>query len=316
MNRKEHFACVLDKILVRADYEVGGDQSRYNLFITRSPYILQKLGKNKPLSCINNMAEVYDVKNDIFYVINLDLIDSMEFIGIPFEVYPEYIYLPKLDDKITREEFYNYQEKTIEYVINQGKRLSSKSFENNHLSYDVLNKMHTVNMICNIVDNNLPNFAYTFSDEDREKIKKIDLRDIEPKMVFLQEELMNNVFNSLEKEFPNIFEYIKYVTVCETVKMPLKLLDSKDVENMNKCITFWKEYIDKEANKVLAQIIEEKNCLEEHDADSNKEEMEYVRTLILNSVNEIDYTVFKTPRQLFHFWPPLLFPIPGFIVHD
>jgi hypothetical protein len=316
MNRKEHFACVLDKILVRADYQLGEDQSRHNLFITRSPYILQKLGKNRPLSCINNMAEVYDVKNDIFYVINLDSIDSMEFIGIPFEVYPEYMYLPKLDGKITREEFYNYQEKSIEFIINLGKRLSTRCFENNHLSYDALNKMHTANMICNIVDNDLPNFAYTFSNEDRETIKKIDLRDIEPKMVFLQEELMNKAFDSLESEFPNIFEYIKYVTVCETVKMPLKFLDSEHEENMNKCIVFWKESIAKEANKVLAQIADEKNCLEELEADTNKEEMEYVRTLILNSVNEIDYTVFKTPRQLFHFWPPLLFPIPGFIVHD
>jgi hypothetical protein len=316
MNRKEHFIRVLDKILVRADYELGEDQSRYNLFITRSPYILQKLGKSKPLSCINNMVEVYDVKNDIFYVINLDLIDSVDYIGIPFEVYPEYIYLPKLDNKITKEEFYNYQEKTIEYVINQGKRLSTKCFENNFLSYDVLNKMHTVNMICNIVDNDLSNFSYTFSTEDREKIKKIDLRDIEPKIVYLQEELMNKVFDSLEAEFPNIFEYIKYVTVCEAVKMPIRLLDSDDMENMNKCITFWRDYIEKEVEKVTLKIAEEKNCLEDLEENTDIKEMEYVKELILNSVQDIDYTVFKTPRQLFHFWPALLFPIPGFVVHE
>jgi len=316
MNRKEHFIRVLDKILVRADYELNEDQSRYNLFITRSPYILQKLGKNKSLSCINNMAEVYDVKNDIFYVINLDLIDSIEYIGIPFEVYPEYIYLPKLDNKITKEEFYSYQEKTIEYVINQGKRLSTKCFENNFLSYNALNKMHTVNMICNIVDNDLSNFSYTFSTEDREKIKKIDLRDIEPKIVYLQEELMNKVFDSLEAEFPNIFEYIKYVTVCEAVKMPIKLLDSDDIENMNKCIAFWRDYIEKEVVKVTLQIAEEKNCLEDLEENTDIKEMEYVKELILNSVQDIDYTVFKTPRQLFHFWPALLFPIPGFVVHE
>lgn len=315
IDRKLHFLKVLDKILIRVDYKVT-EESRYNLFITRSQYILEKLNRKRDLYAINNLVEVYDLKNDLFYEINLDEIASIEHIGLPFEVFPEYLYKDELDGKISKEDFYDYQKNAIDYVINLGNRLSKKEFENNKLLISTIDTISIIKNIENIVLNNLDNIRFTFDKEDLEKFRALDISDLQPNLIILQEELVQKVFEILRTEFPNIFEYVKYVKVCEFAQIPLKCLDSTDNNILDKVKTTWKSLIEEKAKKVLSEIECESRALDEIEKSEDKQEIEYVKNLISNSLLEIDYSVFKTPRQLFHFWPTVLFPVPGFIVHD
>jgi hypothetical protein len=316
-DRKQHFLRVLDKILARVDYRIT-QESRYNLFITRSSYILEQLGRKRDLYAINNMVEVYDLKNDIFYEINLDEISSIEHIGLPFEVFPEYLYKDELKDKISKEDFFDYQKEAIEYVKNLGKSLSNNDFENNKLLVSSIDSISIIQNIENIVINNLDNILYTFDKEDLEKFKSLDISNLNPSLITLQEELLQKTFNMLKTEFPNIFEYVKYVRVCEFAQLPLKFLDSTDTNILEKVKNVWKALIEERSKKVLSEIACESEALDEMDRfyNNNKQDIEYVKELITNSLSEIDYSVFKSPRQLFHFWPNVLFPVPGFIVHD
>lgn len=315
MDRKEQFTRTLDKILIRADYLVT-EESRYNLFITRSQYILEKLNRKKELTAFNNLVEVYDVKNDLFYTINLDDVFSVEHIGLPFEVYPEYLYKPQLDGKIALSEFYEYQKVAIDFAIELGNRMSKKEFENNKLLVSTIEQCSIINNIDYIIKNNLDNFKYTFDENDRERFKKFNLAYLEPNLITLQEELIQKTFKELESEFSNIFEYIKYVKVCEFAQLPLRLLDSTDEQIVEKVKQQWKLLIEEKAKKIVTEIACESETLDDIEKSEDKEEMDYVKNLIINSISEIDYSVFKTPRQIFHFWPSVIFPIPGFVVHD
>lgn len=310
MDRKLYFTRGLDKVMLRIKYDVTTD-AHYSLYITRSPEIIKYLhGTVASMPVFNNMATVYDVKNNIIYEINLDLIDSFEMYGLPFEVFPEYVFNEANEDKISPQEFFEYQKQALDQIHERGKKLSANNFENNHVSNDTLQKLFIIKNAYKIIKEKLDNFTHTFDEQDKQKF----LTFAEPVIELYEKEEVENVIAFFDKNFPNIFDYISYVRACEVCELPIKLLTDTSEETMQKCIDTWKQCIQQHALDSIKTLTEEEEAIKSHGNEQDLEELAYIKELIANVVNEVDFSQFKTPKQLFSFWPSLLLPAPNYVV--
>ena len=310
MDRKQYFTRGLDKVMLRIKYDLTND-GHYSLYITRSPEIIKYLhGAVASMPVFNNMATVYDVKNNLIYEINLDLIDSFEMYGLPFEVFPEYVFNEANEGKISPQEFFEYQKQALEQIRERGKKLSANNFENNHVSNETMQKLFIIKNAYKIIKEKLDNFTHTFDEQDKQKF----LTFTEPVIELYEKEEVEKVIAFFDKNFPNIFDYISYVRACEVCELPIKLLTDTSDETMQKCINMWKQYIKQHALDSIKNLTEEEEAIKSHGNEQDLEELAYIKELIANVVNEVDFSQFKTPKQLFSFWPSLLLPAPNYVV--
>jgi hypothetical protein len=85
---------------------------------------------------------------------------------------------------------------------------------------------------------------------------------------------------------------------------------------MEKYINCWKDIINQHAKEIIANLENEKAIFIENNPSSTIEieEMNFVLEILKNLTNDIDFSKFKTPMELFSFWPPVLYPAPDFVL--
>jgi len=310
MDRKQYFTRGLDKVMLKIKYDITND-GYYSLLITRSPEIIKYLtGTSAHTPVFNNMATVYDVKNNLFYEINLDLVDSFEMYGLPFEVFPEYVFNEANEGKITPQEFFEYQKQALDQIRERGESLLTNNFENNYICNDTMQKLFIIKNAYKIIKEKLDNFIYTFDEQDKQKF----LTFTEPSLESYEKEEVEKIITFFDKNFPNIFDYISYVRACEVCELPIKLLNDDSQETMTKCVNIWKQKIQQHALDSIKNLTEEEEAIKTHGNEQDLEELAYIKELISNVVDEVDFSQFKTPKQLFSFWPSLLLPAPNYVV--
>jgi hypothetical protein len=310
MDRKEFFTRGLDKIMLRVKYNITND-GHYLLYITRNLNIIKYFTGITAISPrYNNIVNVYDIKNNIFVDINLDLVESVELYGLPFTFFPEYIFNKQLDGKITDQELFEAQKQCLDKIKEKGTKLSNQDFENNFVSNDAINKLYVIKNAYRIIKEKLNNFVHTFDEADKQNFLAYE----EPEIEEYEREEVEKTIALFDKNFPNIFDYISYVRACEVCELPIKLLNDSSEDIMTKCINIWKQKIQQHALDSIKNLTEEEEAIKTHGNEQDLEELTYIKELITNVVDEVDFSQFKTPKQLFSFWPSLLLPAPNYVV--
>lgn len=311
MDRKELFTRGLDKIMLKIKYNIS-DQGHYCLYATRNQNIIKYLTNQDTTVTprYNNQVLVYDVKNNTFIEVNLDLFESVELYGLPFHYFPEYIFNEQLEGKVTEQELFNAQKEAIDKIKIRGNKLANKTFDNNFVSNDALQKLFIIKNAYKIIKEKLDNIVYTFDANDKQKFLSFD----EPEIEEYEREDVENIIAFFDENFPNIFDYISYVRACEVCELPIKLLNDDSQETMIKCVNIWKQKIQQHALDSIKNLTEEEEAIKIHGNEQDLEELAYIKELISNVVDEVDFSQFKTPKQLFSFWPSLLLPAPNYVV--
>jgi len=301
----------LDKCVLELKYNVS-DSGMYRLFVTRNKQLIEKYhgNSNTNLHEFNNLIMVYDIKNDLFIEINIELVDQIYYPGMPFEMFPEFIINPYFDGAVDFESFYKYQKPIIEELLQRNKELKDKSFENNYIKNDTLSQYNIIRVIYNSLANQYGNITYSFDKKDLDTFITLG----EPDYVFYDQQGLEDVNNRYSELNQSLSEFVTYVSACEVMQVPIKELDNSSPEIMNKVTEIWKNKIIEHSQKSLELLQEEEAVLKKENKTEELEEIEFIKGLIKNVINEVDFSSFKTPREISTFWPSLLLPAPPFVV--
>jgi hypothetical protein len=300
----------LNQCVLELKYNVTGE-SEYRVFATRNLQLIEKYyGKSNNLNTSGKLIAVYDIKNNIFCTLDLELVDQVSYPGLPFEIFPEYIINPVFEGTIDFETFYKFQQPIIEELHARNKLLNDKSFENNIIKYSSLAQY---NIICNIyhsLANQFGNINYSFDKKDLESFMTIGA----PEYTFYDQQGIEEVTQKYSEFNASLNEFVTYVSACEVMQVPIKELDNSSPEIMDNAINIWKEKIKEYSCKSLGLLAEEEEILKKENKIEELQEINFIKDLITNILNETSFSEFKTPRQLASFWPSLLLPAPPFVV--
>ena len=300
----------LNQCVLELKYNVTGE-SEYRVFATRNKQLIEKYyGKSNNLNTSGKLIAAYDIKNNIFCTLDLELVDQVSYPGLPFEIFPEYIINPVFEGTIDFETFYKFQQPIIEELHARNKLLNDKTFENNIIKYSSLAQY---NIICNIyhsLANQFGNIKYSFDKKDLESFMTIG----PPEYTFYDQQGIEEITQKYSEFNASLNEFVTYVSACEVMQVPIKEIDNPAPEIMHNAINIWKEKIKEYSSKSLGLLAEEEEILKKENKIEELQEINFIKDLITNILNETSFSEFKTPRQLASFWPSLLLPAPPFVV--
>jgi hypothetical protein len=301
----------LSQCVLELKYNVT-EESEYRVFATRNQQLIEKYyGKSNNLNISGKLIAAYDIKNNIFCTLDLELVDQVSYPGLPFEIFPEYIINSEFEGTIDFDTFYKFQQPIIEELHARNKLLNDKTFENNIIKYSSLAQY---NIICNIyhsLTTQFGNINYSFDKKDLESFMTIG----PPEYTFYDQQGIEEVTQKYSEFNNSLNEFVTYVSACEVMQVPIKELDSTSSEIMSGAINIWKEKIKEHSNISLGALLEEEEILKKENRIEELKELEFIKSLISEILNEIDFNAFKTPRELASFWPSLLLPAPPFVVY-
>ena len=301
----------LNQCVLELKYNVT-EESEYRVFATRNQQLIEKYyGESNNLNTSGKLIAAYDIKNNIFCTLDLELVDQVSYPGLPFEIFPEYIINPEFEGTIDFDTFYKFQQPIIEELHARNKLLNDKTFENNIIKYSSLAQY---NIICNIyhsLTTQFGNINYSFDKKDLESFMTIG----PPEYTFYDQQGIEEVTQKYSEFNNSLNEFVTYVSACEVMQVPIKELDSTSSEIMGGAINIWKEKIKEHSNISLGALLEEEEILKKENRIEELKELEFIKGLITEILNEIDFNTLKTPRELASFWPSLLLPAPPFVVY-
>jgi hypothetical protein len=260
---------------------------------------------------------VFDLKNETLLDIDLESINDVTYVGLPFEVPPHYIYNPSFEGRVSQEEFLNFQESAFNDLKELKKIQTSKDVSNNIISKDLIFKYTLLKFYYNQIQEN-ESADEIFNDTELKKFKE--------KFKFLEipdQQLMTNIIEDCKEVFNiNINNrtlfYKKFVKDILQLKTGIVVndLSTSDPILMEKYISCWKDLINQHAKEVIENLNKEKAIFKENNPANTVEieEMDFVLEILNNLTNDIDFSKFKTPMELFSFWPPVLYPAPDFVL--
>jgi hypothetical protein len=135
-----------------------------------------------------------------------------------------------------------------------------------------------------------------------------------PEYTFYDQQGIEEVTQKYSEFNASLNEFVTYVSACEVMQVPIKELDNSSPEIMDNAINIWKEKIKEYSCKSLGLLAEEEEILKKENKIEELQEINFIKDLITNILNETSFSEFKTPRQLASFWPSLLLPAPPFVV--
>lgn len=266
---------------------------------------------------IDNKISFFDLKNDQVVEIDLEKIYLINFPGLPFEVPPQYILNKKFEGRITQDEFIMLQESAFTDLKYIKSIQTSKELSNNIIPNDLIFKYtllrHYYEKICSSDSKN-----EIFNDKELKKFKeKFKFFNIPDRQLFSN--MIDECADVFNVNISNrILFYSKFVKDILSKKTGILVedLNSTDEVLMEKCIKCWRDIIDQHAQEAVKNLEIEKNIFIENNPDSKIEldEINFVQDILKNLVKDIDFTKFKTPLDLFTFWPPVLYPAPEFVL--
>lgn len=267
------------------------------------------------------IIKVIDLKNECVVRAKINDINGITYPGFPFEVSPVFILNPSHEDKITIEELFDFQKPAFEELKFIKSLQIEKNPENNYISNDIINRYsvvnsihtHYFNQILNLDDKNLIKSDNIFK-KYIDKLNPCKFPDKQLYVTTLNElEEFNNVNVSCRIKFYNseIYKRLK-----EKHNLELHDLDVVDNDILSKCVDVWKETIAKYASDAAKILETERETFKTNNPDRTVEieELDFVINVVNNVLNDVDFTKFKTPFELFCFWPPVLYPAPEFVI--
>jgi len=269
----------------------------------------------------DGFVSAVDLKNECIVEIDLNKITSITYPGFPFELSPVYILNPEYDGVLSEDELIEAQAPAFLELENIKKIQTQKTPENNFIPTELLARYslqyaihkHYLEKINSLSDKNLINTDKVFS-KYKDKLQLLSTPDKQNYLNILTElQEFDNINVSSRVRFfaSNIIQEMK-----SRYNLDLSDVDTKDQAILEKCIHAWKEMIKEYSDKAIQTLEEEKKTFIANNKDSTTEieEIDFVIGIIRNILNDVDFNKFKTPYELFCFWPPVLYPAPEFVI--
>ena len=278
----------------------------------------------KTLSVDNNKdgtVNVVDLKNECVVEVDLTKITAITYPGFPFEISPVYILNPSYEGILSEDEIIAAQEPAF-IELQEIKNIQLDKFpENNFIPSDFISRYslqyaihkHYLSKILSLDDKNLINTDKVFS-KYKDKLKLFTVPDKQNYLNILTElEVFNNVNVSSRVRF---FSSPQVKEMISKLNLNLSDIDTEDQVILEKCIHAWKQLIKEYSEKAVITLEQEKQTFIENNKDSTTEveEIDFVIDIVKNILNDVDFTKFKTPFEVFCFWPPVLYPAPDFVI--
>ena len=259
----------------------------------------------------------YDLKNETAIEIDIDIITGYLFIGFPFEVPPHYLINSDFEGRVTLDDVIRIQQDAYSDLKELKKIQMNKDPANNIISHDLMYRYNILRSYYLQISESTGK-DQIFKDNELKEFKQ-NFKFAEP----LDKQILENVVNSC----PNILhlniknritfyaEFVNGILAKET-GVTVENLTSTDLVLMEKCIKCWKGIINKHAQEAVKNLEQERQAFITNNSTSSVEldEINFVIEIIKNITNDIDFTKFKTPMELFAFWPPVLYPAPSFVL--
>lgn len=259
----------------------------------------------------------FDLKNEAAIEIEINDITGFNFIGFPFEVPPHYIINPDFEGRVTLEDVIRIQQDAYSDLRELKKIQVDKDPKNNIIPHDL---MYQYNILRSY-------YLQISESTGREQIfNDKELKEFKKNFVFaepLDKQVLENIVGSCSNVFHiniknRITFYSEFVNgiLAKKTGVTVENLTSTDLILMEKCIKCWKDIIDQHAQEAVANLEQEKQIFIENNPASSVEldEINFVIEILKNITNDIDFSKFKTPMELFTFWPPVLYPAPTFVL--
>ena len=269
----------------------------------------------------DSFISVIDLKNECVVEVDLSKITSITYPGFPFEISPVYIINPRYDGVISEDEVIVAQNPAF-IELNSIKDIQTDKLpENNFTPMDLLTRYaiqysihkHYLDKIVSLDDKTLITTDKVFS-KYKDKLKLYSVPDKQNYLNILGElEEFNNINVSSRVNF---FSSKVIQDMIKNLGLNLADIDTTNQAILEKCIYAWKQLIKDYSQKAVETLELEKQTfvLNNTDVSTEVEEIDFVIDIVKNILNDIDFNKFKTPFELFCFWPPVLYPAPDFVI--
>ena len=269
----------------------------------------------------DGFVNAIDLKNDCVVEIDLNKITAITYPGFPFEISPVYILNPNYEGVLSDDDVIQAQAPAFEELNEIRNIQTDKNSENNFIPTDFLSRYslqyavhkHYLDKILALEDKNLINTDNIFS-KYKNKLKLFSVPDKQNYLNILTELEEFNSTNVSSRV--NFFSSPVVKELIVKYNLDLTNIDTTDQIILEKCIYAWKQLIKEYAEKAVITLEQEKQTFIENNKDSTTEveEIDFVIGIVKNILNDVDFTKFKTPFEVFCFWPPVLYPAPFFVI--
>lgn len=273
----------------------------------------------RDITCTDKVHTIFDLKNEKILEYEISNISQISYPGLPFEISPNYIINPNFGDRINIDEILIHQAKELD-ILKHLKTYQKDSLpENNFIPSSLLLNIKLINVANSLKD--------TFIKDNKDAIDKDNMcKDIcnqhLPSIEFLDKHYLEFIFSkNVDKGSAAInYKYLtqlqKLLTVLKENNLELDNLDEPNSRNLEKYKELWRTLIEKNCDALIKELTEDTDKFKEEfpELSSEQEEVKFVIDTLKNTSKGIDYSIFATPRELFSFWPPILYPSPEFVL--
>lgn len=282
-------------------------------------YVTGKLTDIRDLTKNDKVHTLFDLKNEVITEYEIEDISQITYPGLPFEISPNYIINPNFGDKISIDEILKHQAKELDMLKHIKTFQKDNSPKNNFIPSSLLLNIKLINVANSLKD--------SFIKDNSEALEKDNLcKDIcnqyLPTIEFLDKHYLEFIFTKNVDKGSAAINY-KYLTQLQKLLVLLKEnnleldnLDEPNSKNLNKYKDLWQLLIEKSCEALINELTEDTDKFKEEfpELSTEQEEVKFVIDTLKTTSKEVDYNIFVTPRELFSFWPPILYPPPEFVL--
>lgn len=289
-----------------------------------NPKIVELFCGNKTFAVDNNneaeTITLIDLKNEAAIEVDINKISTLDYPGFPFEIPPVYILNSRYEGRITIDDVIRIQKEPLQDLRYLKEIQKTNDPSNNLITTAAIYNLRLLYHYYSKVEK-LDKKHILFNDKVLKKFKKKL-----PKKFILDSEFIGRLleenktlFDFDDQEIQKRIGYYNSLSndfYSKRLGFDVENLLSTDREVLDKCINRWKEIITEHATQASDTLQKEKEVFKENNPENKTEleEIEFVQNILKNCANDVDFSKFKTPKEVFSFWPPVLYPPPQFVL--
>jgi len=262
---------------------------------------------------------IYDLKNEKWIEYKIDDISQILYPGLPFEISPNYIINPEQADRVSKDEVFGHQVNDLAQLKVLKTYQKDNNIENNFIPNALLQNIKLIN-----ASNTLKEMFLAGNKNVLEKdslSNNICYQNI-PSIKFIDKYYLEAIFSqNIDKNLAVInYKYLsqlkKLVELLKVNNLDLDNLDDVSSKNLEKYKKLWEKLIKECCDNLISELTQDidKFKSEFPELSSDQDEVKFVIKTLKNTSKEIDFKLFNTPRSLFSFWPPILYPSPEYVL--
>jgi len=282
-------------------------------------YITKKPREKREIVSTHEIHTLFDLKNEVWMDLDTKKITQFELPGLPHEVGPHYVVNPAFEGRVLSEEFFNFQKPELDKLLELKTFQTNNDTENNFIPSSLLLNIKLINFAAQNKQNFINN-KQTILEKD--SISKEICSSYMPEIKFRDKAYIQKLFETkIDKNIAVInVKYLKQIDNLQNIllanKLELDNLDEEDSKNLVAYKDLWKGLIDSVCDNLINELTQDNDKFKKEfpELSSEEDEVKFVINTLKNTSKDIDFNKFKTPRELFSFWPPILYPAPEYVL--